>query len=203
MEQKNVILLTVISIATLLTAVVGASFAYFSTTVEKNVTGQANEASVTTAKYTASTITFSTTGDKIVMENAIPGDSKSTTFEIANSGNTDITYNVAWTGVTSTFGEKDADATDGTDVTNPQDNLKYSLVCVDADSRAEVINTNDVVAPTTATASIKAGQVIGAGKTHECTLTVKFINITDASQNYNQGRSFEGTIDVTTENIQK
>lgn len=200
MENKNVILLTVISIATLLTAVVGASFAYFSTTVSKDITGSNNEATVTTAKYTASTITFATTGDKIQMDGAIPGDSKSTTFTIANSGETDIKYNIAWTGVTNTFGVADSDSPTVPEGVNPQDNLVYSLVCVDSESDAEVFNTGEVVAPTTATATIKAAQTVGTGKTHNCTMTITFKE-TGSPQNYNQGRSFAGTIDVTTENI--
>ncbi len=43
MEKKNMVLLTVIAIATLLVAVVGATFAYFTATVQDNRTGQAEE----------------------------------------------------------------------------------------------------------------------------------------------------------------
>ena len=46
MEKKNTILLTVIAVATLLVAVVGATFAYFTAT--NNVTGSGKEATVTT-----------------------------------------------------------------------------------------------------------------------------------------------------------
>ena len=37
MERKNTILLTVIAIATLLVAVVGATFAYFTATITDNI----------------------------------------------------------------------------------------------------------------------------------------------------------------------
>lgn len=47
MEKKNTILLTVIAVATLLVAVVGATFAYFTAT--SSVTGDGNEGSVNTA----------------------------------------------------------------------------------------------------------------------------------------------------------
>ncbi len=42
MEKKNMVLLTVIAIATLLVAVVGATFAYFTATVTDNRTGDSN-----------------------------------------------------------------------------------------------------------------------------------------------------------------
>ena len=47
MEKKNTILLTVIAVATLLVAVVGATFAYFTAT--SSVTGEGNEGTVNTA----------------------------------------------------------------------------------------------------------------------------------------------------------
>ena len=47
MEKKNTILLTVIAVATLLVAVVGATFAYFTAT--SDVTGDGNEGTVNTA----------------------------------------------------------------------------------------------------------------------------------------------------------
>lgn len=47
MEKKNTILLTVIAVATLLVAVVGATFAYF--TASSSVTGDGNEGTVNTA----------------------------------------------------------------------------------------------------------------------------------------------------------
>ena len=55
MEKKNTMLLTVIAVATLLVAVVGATFAYFSLTVEGNAT--TTKAEITTGKtgiFTAS-----------------------------------------------------------------------------------------------------------------------------------------------------
>ena len=42
MEKKNMVLLTVIAIATLLVAVVGATFAYFTATITDNRTGDSN-----------------------------------------------------------------------------------------------------------------------------------------------------------------
>ncbi len=62
MERKNMVLLTVIAVATLLVAVVGATFAYFTATVTDNFTGSDNngQADVSAAKI-ANTLTFATT----------------------------------------------------------------------------------------------------------------------------------------------
>lgn len=198
MERKNVIFLTVVAIATLLVAVVGATFAYFSTTVKTNVTDDANKASVTTAKYSESTITFTTTGNKIEMTDAIPGDSKSTTFTIANTGNTDINYNIAWKSVTNTFNAKDADYV-GTAPATQADELVYSLACtggttIPAAEKTMPLNDADDNAKIATDVTVKANQ------TATCTLTVTFKD-TNSEQNYNQGRAFTGTVDVTTNNI--
>lgn len=201
MERKNVIFLTVIAIATLLVAVVGATFAYFSTTVQTNISGQQNQASVGTAKYERSTITFSAQGDRINLENAIPGNTASVTFKIANSGNTDIPYNIRWTGVTNNFNATNNDPNTGAasqplDGKNMADDLVYKMECTGGTVRS----TSETTAPTTATASILDNLVVTAGQEATCVLTVTFKE-TNANQNYNQGKSFQGTVEVTTENI--
>ena len=62
MEKKNTMLLTVIAVATLLVAVVGATFAYFSLSVGGNAT---TTATVTTGKVGTVTITGGTTDLKL------------------------------------------------------------------------------------------------------------------------------------------
>ena len=198
MEKKNIIFLTVIAIATLLVAVVGATFAYFSTVVNKEVTGDANKADISTVKYNTSTITFTTTGSKITMADAIPGDSKSTTFTIKNSSTTDIEYNIMWKDVTSTFNIADEDYA-GTAPSTQADELVYTLVC----TGGTAINKAETTMPLNdadANAKIASDVTVAAGQTADCTLTVTFKNL-ETEQNYNQGRTFSGVIDVTTNNI--
>ncbi len=62
MEKRNTILLTVIAIATLLVAVVGATFAYFTASTQTTNTG--NSANVTTNELNGATITFNGTASK-------------------------------------------------------------------------------------------------------------------------------------------
>jgi flagellar basal body-associated protein FliL len=77
MDRKNVILLTVLGIATFLTAMIGTTFAFFTATVTGNDT-----AKVTT--ITAATIgaTYSD-GDEIKATNIVPGWSASKTITMS------------------------------------------------------------------------------------------------------------------------
>lgn len=68
MEKKNTILLTVIAIATLLVAVVGATFAYFTATV--NTTGDTTPTTITTKTLASATMDL---GSQVVGENVLPG----------------------------------------------------------------------------------------------------------------------------------
>ena len=67
MEKKNVVLLTVIAVATLLITVVGATFAYFAATIdnEKNETIKITSANDLTLTYNG--------GETIGGSNVLPG----------------------------------------------------------------------------------------------------------------------------------
>ncbi len=65
MEKRNMILLTVIAIATLLVAVVGATFAYF--TASTTTSGTAPTTTVTTNKLDGANLTFTETGEELDM----------------------------------------------------------------------------------------------------------------------------------------
>lgn len=205
MERKHVVFLTVLSVATLLVAVVGATFAFFSTTVNKDAfqgdgASNANSASVSTAKLTSgSTIIFRAKagieGNKIDMSNAVPGDYDEAVFEIENTGDIDINYNVAWKSVTSNF----ADTTiDGQAVEAHPEELVYKLTC----TGGTTYSGSETQAPTTSAGGNMntTALTVAAKQTAVCTVRVDFKEINDV-QNYNQGRSFAGTIDVSTENI--
>lgn len=194
-ERKNVIFLTVVAIATLLVAVVGATFAFFTTTVQSNISNNQNKVDVGTAKLASSTIVFDSTGDKIDMQNAVPGASASTSFTIKNnSSDVDLSYDISWKDVTNNFNEKDADYV-GEAPSTQADELKYSISCSSTNADSSQGSQADVTAPLTATAPILSNQKIKAGDTITCNVTVTFKE-TDSNQNYNQGRTFTGTIDV-------
>ncbi len=64
MERKNTVLLTVIAVATLLVAVVGATFAYFTATTTTTDKGTGTSAELTTTELNGATITFDGETDK-------------------------------------------------------------------------------------------------------------------------------------------
>ena len=100
-NKGTTILLTVIGVATLLVAVVGATFAYFTANV-KDVNPDKTDVNVSAA--TVGTITF-THGDTITLQNAYPGDLDSKTFTIAADATSTIPveYNIYLTVTNNTF----------------------------------------------------------------------------------------------------
>lgn len=70
MEKKNTILLTVIAIATLLVAVVGATFAYFTAQVTSDKADKNNQTNVTTAAFASANMAM---GDKVTATDIAPG----------------------------------------------------------------------------------------------------------------------------------
>lgn len=191
MERKNVIFLTVVAIATLLVAVIGATFAFFSTQVQSNVTDDKNKVDIGTAKVNTALI-FDVT-NKINMTNAIPGDSASSTFTIANNGDVDMAYNISWKDVASTFDEKDPNYT-GSAPASQADELKYSVTCTANNEGSTPVTKDEITAPLI-DGPIASNLVVKAKDTATCAITVKFVNL-ESNQNYNQGRSFTGTINV-------
>ena len=108
MEKKNVIFLSVIAVATLLTAVVGTTFAYFTATVIGNQS--ANNVTVSTDTLA---VTYAQTSS-ISVANWVPGKSAAMRFTVANSSKNDTKFNLVWNkGVTNTI----ADAADAKDIT--------------------------------------------------------------------------------------
>ena len=101
MEKKNVVFLTVLAVATLLTAVVGTTFAYFTATVKN--TNTPSQTSITTASELS--ITYSD-GAAITGTNIVPG-WKSVEKEISVTNNSSVAmkYQIAWTDVVNSFEE--------------------------------------------------------------------------------------------------
>lgn len=115
MEKKNTILLTVIAVATLLVAVVGATFAYFTATATPNGTG-AGVTDATTAKVSGVNVNYSPiekdykaleypggyayTGIKVNLEKVDNTDSKNYTVSykvdmaFKNETGTDLTWSL-------------------------------------------------------------------------------------------------------------
>ena len=91
MEKKNVVFLTVLAVATLLTAVVGTTFAYFTATVTNTNTPTAS--SITTADKLGITYDDGTTINGALIK---PGWAKSKTITVTNTGNVDLDFTIGF-----------------------------------------------------------------------------------------------------------
>ena len=116
MEKKHVILLTVIAVATLLITVVGATFAYYTATIEGNKSAQ--EIKIGSATLA---ITYND-GKEIKVRNIVPGWKGTKTISIEypkgtddESSSIDLSYAITWEGVENTFKSEE------------QSRLKYSV----------------------------------------------------------------------------
>lgn len=109
MEKKNVVFLTVLAVATLLTAVVGTTFAYFTASVSGNNT--ATPTVITTANNLG--ITYQD-GDVISPTAIEPGWSQTKTISVTNNSNTNaIGYQIKWTNVENGFVDGNANGAEG------------------------------------------------------------------------------------------
>lgn len=182
-KKGNTVLLTVIAVATLLVAVVGATFAYFTASVAGNDT--ASSVIINTAKI--GTITYEN-GTDLKLENAYPGaTSDPITFTIASDAkaNVDVKYSIAWKNVTNGF----------------TGDLYYTLTGANetdaADKTGLVANVTEQAVPATTTSQVIGVGTIKPNQTHRYTMSVHFKE-TGSDQNANQGKSFTGKIEVST-----
>lgn len=181
-KKGNTVLLTVIAVATLLVAVVGATFAYFTASVAGNDT--ASSVVVKTAQI--GTITY-TNGNEVKLDNAYPGATSETkTFTVAadTSATANVNYSLNWTNVTNGFVNKE--------------DLVYTLTGANSDASnttTTLVTKTNEVAPSANT--LIGSSVLKPGETHTYSLTVKFKE-TGSDQNANQGKAFTGKIEVST-----
>ena len=222
MDKKNVVFLTVLAVATLLTAVVGTTFAYFTATVAGN--GTATTTTITTANNLG--INYSD-GAQITGNAIVPGWMATKTVTVTNNGDTPVNYQINWTAVNNTFSKGHSGATDdlvysltkkvgsGT-ASNVIGTTGYATAATTralADGFTKVagkaysaasgvtVGTSSTVIPVaavpsgtgTTSATLVPSTSIAAGEVHTYVLTVYFVE-TGVEQNENQSN---GTGDVT------
>ena len=202
-NRKNTILLTVIAVATLLVAVVGATFAYFTAQGGTSVQTPVN---VTTAQ--TSNGSFSTSGAITInatQENFGQDDGDQTgqatgtvTYTASSTAASDFCYTVTLDITANTFGYTTGESTPELTFT-----AEKAASATDLTSPTTLINaqdittvTSDIQIPTTAGGAdyvhqISAGQ--GATVNDQWRFTVTFVNL-DSDQNANTGKSFTGQI---------
>ncbi len=177
--KGNMILLTVIAVATLLVAVVGATFAYFSATM--------GSVSPKTIEVTSGTLSTQFSGTSSILNNgANVGDvlySTKITVTGVVTGSTNLNYEGILNVRNNTY-------TDGA--------LVYTITSNNTSNNGSTIQTSTVpVAIPTGASTISLGNGLFAGPTttgsvHEYTLTITFAN--DAENNI--GKTFDAGVNV-------
>ena len=202
-NKKNTILLTVIAVATLLVAVVGATFAYFTaqggTTAQTPVTVQT--ASTSNGSFqTSGAITINATQENFgqSMGNQTGQATGTVTYTASSTAASDFCYTVTLDITANNFeytteestpeltftAEKAASATDLTSPTTLIDAQDITTTSTD-------IQIPNAVSGSDYVHKISAGQ--GATVNDQWRFTVTFVNL-DSDQNENTGKSFTGQI---------
>ena len=184
-EKGNTVLLTVIGVATLLVALVGATFAYFTATVNNN-----SNQSVTITTAQAASLTYNTT-DQIALSNAVPGASDTGKFTVSNPAGNQVSYTYDLSLVVAI---NEFVTTEGTG------QLTFVITpSSSGDNTPSLSNystTTDMTAVQAGTYPVVADQTIAAGETHTYDSVLTFVE-TNSSQNTNQDKSFAAHIDIS------
>jgi len=225
-KNSNTVLLTVLGVATLLVALVGATFAYFSATVSNE---DAQSVSITTATPVA--LIYKHQNGALTMTNSVPGSSKTATFLVRNPDGTDEDLDTAgastvaqqydlhlWIDAntfTTEKGQNDVEEGNRTEqllvkvtATSSVTDKTVAVPTLKTVSNETVVGTNvqytyDVTStPATNVAEGKAplavvtGQTIAIGENHTYTVELIFNDLT-ISQNANIGQNFMAHFEVS------
>lgn len=188
-KEKNhkKVMLLIIGVATLLVALIGATFAYFTALIDR----RNGEQSVAVTTTTVLGVVY-TANDPISLEHALPGDHAETTFTIYNPNESAVAqYTLIFYPVSNSFTNKATDDPDETEELNNQLVLTVSGGQLDGPVSHDFTNGEDDSNWTVATdLNLRAK----TGVTY--TVRIDFFNL-DANQDVNQGEHFAGHFDVT------
>ena len=173
--NKKSIIYVVIALIVVVSLMITGSYAYFSINAE----GSGNDILVSTFDSNME-ITFNDTSN-ISLVNAYTGESIKKTFNVKNTGDTVVYYDLLFKNLVNNFN-------------NPSD-LVYSLYSNDGGS----IVINKIV-PNEDNTYIASNVRIEARKTHNYELIITFLK-TDKNQNNNMNKTFSTNIDVKSSRI--
>ena len=218
MEKKNTVLLTVIAVATLLVAVVGATFAYFTATTTPNGNGGNTTATTTTVGNVDLTMAASTTtndlkypGGYLVVGASVTAKDTDTAndFNVTYTVNGKITNNTTTALTYDLYEVSSTVATPVTGCTVKEEAGAVSkyyyegcAVATEITGGTKVLSTQTAAAgeTTTVTAAGETLKTSNAGTTTYYYLVVNYPN-TEASQNDDQGKTVVASIDSVTEAV--
>ena len=203
-NRKNTILLTVIAVATLLVAVVGATFAYFTAQGGTSVQTPVNVTTASTSNgsfQTSGAITINATQENFGQDDGDQtGQATGTvTYTASSTAASDFCYTVTLDITANNF----VYTTDPTNTPELTFTARKSAAATDMTSAVTLIDTldittktDDVQIPTTTGGAEYVHQISATeGQTvnDQWRFTVTFVNL-DSDQNANTGKSFTGQI---------
>ena len=164
-----------VGLAFLLLMTISLSYAYFST----NVSGNDNAKDVVVNAGTLSLVY--TDGPEIKVENIRPGKTITKEVTVKNTGTLDTNYNIVWQSLIN-------------EITN--DELVLSATCQRLNASGVVEGTCNAIPQAPISDMTIAKKIsIESGITHKYTFTILFKE-TNADQNYNQGKKFNGVLGI-------
>lgn len=203
MEKKNVIFLSVIAVATLLTAVIGTTFAYF--TANFTVSNQENaNSSVKTKTLVGTTVTLGAPikptetvypGFKAVQEITVTGTSGEVdgvvTLTVTPTIASEFGSDIEWT----LYQSDDTAITCDAPVTNTTADAAGNKVYQSTNCTGITASTaKAIVTNTGSDAKTTSNITVKAGATHKFYLVAEYKNNESAAQNAAQGKSFSFTV---------
>ena len=174
MKDKEKKMIFGIGIVFLFLATVGFSYAYFTANItNKDVKDQVVETGTLQLTYTD--------GPEIVMNNIKPGTSITKEVSVKNTGTLDTAYNLVWQELAN-------------EIIN--DEMVIEATCTRLNANGVEEGTCESLSRTPIKRiKVKENVSIEANITHKYNITITFKE-TNADQNYNQGKSFTGTLGV-------
>jgi len=171
MKDKKILYGIIVAFIFLLS--IGLTYAYFSVTT--NVVGDRNDikASVGTLNI------LYTDGPEIVAEKIQPGWNTYKSFTVKNTGTLIAYYSILWASLVN-------------EITN--DELVYQISCESSVGNCPNVSTTPV-----SNSDLLTGIAIEPGEEHSYDIYFDFIE-TGSTQNYNQGKKFNGVINISPEN---
>lgn len=172
-SNAKLIVVLVVSILILVALVVAGTYSFYTVTVLSNNTAN-NKLTVNTSKIVFEIVDGTLTGD-----NLIPGDTITKTFQVKNTGTTDINFKLMWKNVVNNFVNK-----------------KDLIVTLTEDGTSIISSADNVTLPSTvASAVLKDNLTIASGATKSYVLTITYEN-TDEDQTADMGKNISAEIEL-------
>lgn len=189
-QRGNTVLLTIIGVATLLVALVGATFAYFSATVSNS-----NRESVNVTTTTPEALVY--TGATLQLLNALPGNSAYNTFTVANPSTSpsDQTYDLTFYIDSNNFATSTGDKLT-MQITATSSGTNTPSITGDFASSAEKDYSDATTYNSSYSNKFVEDQRIAPNETQTYTATIDFKDL-NVENNTNVTKSFSGHIDIS------